>query len=386
MESVRGRGLSAEQKRDLWDRWRRGETMVEIGRALGVSTTNAFIRLKAAGGIAPRPRLRRANGLRPEEREEISRGLVVGWSLREIAVQLGRSASTISREVARNEGREGYRANLAEDRAQKAALRPKSCLLAHNGRLRGLVAAKLERKWSPQQIAGWLKAEHGADETMQVSHETIYKSLFIQARGVLKRELLAALRSRRIMRRAKGARSQGMKRSLIADAVSIRERPAEIEDRAVPGHWEGDLLMGSVDTRIATLVERQSRFVMLVRLGAKTSDDVVAALARHVKQLPKQMQASLTWDRGSELTSHAKFTLATNVKVYFCDPQSPWQRGSNENTNGLLRQYFPKGATFSQVTQAQLNAVARELNSRPRKTLGYKTPAAIFAEAVAMTG
>lgn len=219
-----------------------------------------------------------------------------------------------------------------------------------------------------------------------MSHETIYKSLFIQARGVLKRELLAALRSRRIMRRAKGARSQGMKRSLIADAVSIRERPAEVEDRAVPGHWEGDLLMGGVDSRIATLVERRSHFVMLVRLGAKTSDDVVAALARQVKQLPKQMQASLTWDRGSELTSHAKFTLATNVKVYFCDPQSPWQRGSNENTNGLLRQYFPKGAAFAHVTQAQLNAVARELNSRPRKTLGYKTPAAIFAEAVAKTG
>jgi IS30 family transposase len=384
MECARGRGLNAEQKRELWGRWKRGETIVEIGRALGVSTTNAFTRLKAAGGMAPRPRLRRANGLRPEEREEISRGLIAGLSLREIAVQLGRSASTISREVTRNQGRDAYRASLAEQHAQQSALRPKRCILACNKRLCALVAEKLERKWSPQQIAGWLKA--GGEATMQVSHETIYKSLFIQARGVLRRELLAALRSRRIMRRAKGARSQGMKRSLIAGAVSIRERPAEVEDRAVPGHWEGDLLMGSVDSRIATLVERQSRFVMLVRLGAKTSDDVVAALARQVKQLPKQMQASLTWDRGSELTSHAKFTLATNVKVYFCDPQSPWQRGSNENTNGLLRQYFPKGATFAQVTQAELNAVARELNSRPRKTLGYKTPAAIFAEAVAATG
>ena len=386
MERVRERGLNAEQKRELWSRWKRGETLVEIGRALGRSTPNVFTKLKAEGGIAPRPRTRRARALRPEEREEISRGLFRGSSLREIAAQLGRAASTISREVARNRGREAYRANLAEDRAQQSALRPKRCLLERNGRLRALVAEKLERRWSPQQIAGWLKAEHGADEAMQVSHETIYKSLFVQARGVLKRELLAALRSRRVMRRAKGARSQGMKRSLIADAVSIRERPAEAEDRAVPGHWEGDLLMGGVDSRIATLVERQSRFVMLVRLGAKKSDDVVAALARQVKQLPKQMQASLTWDRGSELTSHAKFTLATNVKVYFCDPQSPWQRGSNENTNGLLRQYFPKGAKLTHVTQAELNAVARELNSRPRKTLGYKTPAAIFAEAVALTG
>jgi len=386
MEQAGWRGLSGAQKRELWDRWKRGETIVEIGRALGISTTNAFGKLRAAGGIAPRPRVRRANGLRPEEREEISRGLIANLSLRQIAVRLGRSPSTISREVTRNQGREAYRAGRAEQYAQHAALRPKRCILACNARLRAMVAEKLERKWSPQQIAGWLKAAHGGDQAMQVSHETIYKSLFIQARGVLKRELLAALRSRRVMRRAKGARSQGMKRSLIADAVSIRMRPAEVEDRAVPGHWEGDLLMGGVDSRIATLVERQSRFVMLVRLGAKTSDDVVAALARQVKQLPKQMQASLTWDRGSELTSHAKFTLATNVKVYFCDPQSPWQRGSNENTNGLLRQYFPKGATFTHITQGELNAVAHELNSRPRKTLGYKTPAAIFAEAVAMTG
>jgi IS30 family transposase len=386
MGHERERGLSGEQKRELWARWKRGETLVEIGRALGRSTPNVFTRLKAEGGIAPRPRTRRATALRPQEREEISRGLCQGLSLRAIGERLRRAPSTVSREVARNGGPKAYRANRAEDRAIKSAARPKLCVLARNKRLRMLVAEKLERKWSPQQIAGWLKAEHGGDEAMQVSHETIYKSLFVQARGALKRELLASLRSRRVMRRAKGARSQGMKRSLIADAVSIRERPAAIEDRAVPGHWEGDLLMGGVGSRIATLVERQSRFVMLVRLGAKTSDDVVAALARQVKQLPKQMQASLTWDRGSELTSHAKFTLATNVKVYFCDPQSPWQRGSNENTNGLLRQYFPKGATFANVTQAELNRVARELNSRPRKTLGYKTPAAIFAKAVAATG
>ena len=386
MGQVRQLGLTAEQKQELWSRWKRGETLVEIGRALERSTPNIFNRLKAAGGIAPRPRTRRAGALRPEEREEISRSLVCGLSVREIATALGRAASTISREVARNRGREAYRASRAEDRASHQALRPKPCLLARNQRLRALVAEKLELLWSPQQIAGWLKAEQGGDETMQVSHETIYKSLFIQARGVLKRELLAALRSRRVMRRAKGARSQGKKRSLIPDAVSIRERPAEADDRAVPGHWEGDLLMGGVDTRIATLVERQSRFVMLVRIGAKTSDDVVAALARHVRQLPEQMKASLTWDRGSELSSHAKFTLVTKVNVYFCDPHRPWQRGSNENTNGLLRQYFPKGAKLGHLTQAELNAVARELNSRPRKTLGYKTPAAIFEQAVALTG
>ena len=386
MEHARGRGLSGEQKRDLWERWKRGETLVEISRALCRSTPNIFQKLKAEGGIAPRVRERRADALRPEEREEISRGLVSGACLSRIAAGLGRAVSTISREVARNRGRENYRASLAEERAQDAALRPKRCLLAGNESLRKLVAGKLEKKWSPQQIAGWLRSEHGPGEAMRVSHETIYKSLFIQARGVLKRELLAALRSRRVMRRAKGARKKGMKRSLIPAAVSIRERPAEAEDRAVPGHWEGDLLMGGVSTRIATLVERQSRFVMLVRIGAKTSEDVVAALARQVGQLPKQMKASLTWDRGSELTAHAKFTLATKVNVYFCDPHSPWQRGSNENTNGLLRQYFPKGAGLAHITQAELNSVARELNTRPRKTLGYKTPAAIFAEAFALTG
>jgi IS30 family transposase len=378
----RGQRLSAEQRRELWERWKRGETTVEIGRTLHRTTGYVWKALNAHGGIAPRVRKRRANSLRPEEREEISRGLASGMSFSAIAAALGRVTSTVSREVARNGGRENYRAGDAEDHAQCAALRPKPCILASNKRLCRMVAQKLEKKWSPQQIAGWLKAKYGSDEHMRVSHETIYKSLFIQARGVLKRELLGALRSRRIMRRAKGSKTQGMKRSLIPDAVSIRDRPPEAEDRAVPGHWEGDLLMGSTDSRIATLVERRSRYVMLVRLGAKTSDDVVANLARQVKKLPKQLKASLTWDRGSELRSHAKFTMATDVKVFFCDPHSPWQRGSNENTNGLLRQYFPKGSDLSRVTQAQLNAVARELNMRPRKTLGYKTPSIIFDEAL----
>jgi len=378
----RRRRLTDEQKRELWARWRRGETVVEIGRALGKSAPHVYKTLRTHGGMAPGERTRRASSLRAQEREEISRGLVAGQSLRSIAARLGRAASTLSREVKRNGGRRAYRATAAEDRALGAALRPKRCLLARNERLRRAVAEKLERKWSPQQIAGWLKTAFASDGTMRVSHETIYRSLFIQARGVLKRELLGALRRRRLMRRTHGAQVAGMKRSLIPDAVSIRERPPEAEDRAVPGHWEGDLLMGGVASRIATLVERRSRFVMLVKLGAKTSEDVVAALARHVRKLPAEMVRSLTWDRGSELRAHARFTMATDVQVYFCDPHSPWQRGSNENTNGLLRQYYPKGHDLSRVTQAMLDAVAHDLNTRPRKTLGYRTPAEVFDEAL----
>lgn len=378
--------LSEAQKRELWDRWRGGETLVEIGRALGRSTPNVFTMLKARGGIAPAVRRRREGWLRLEEREEISRGLAVGLSFHRIAATLGRAACTISREVARNGGRERYRAASAEGRAWEAALRPKPCLLAREPRLRALVADKLERRWSPQQIAGWLRREV-ADEAMRVSYETIYRSLFIQARGVLRRELLASLRSRRVMRRAHGARSQGMKRSLIPDAVSISERPAEALDRAVPGHWEGDLLAGGGGSQIATLVERRSRFLLLARIGAtKKTDEVVAALVGRVQTLPEQVKASLTWDRGSEMTAHAKFTLATDIKVYFCDPHSPWQRGSNENTNGLLLQYLPKGSDLTAFSQQDLDAVALELNTRPRKTLDYRTPADIFNQAVAMTG
>lgn len=386
MGQARTGRLTSEQKSELWDRWKRGETLVEIGRALGRSTGNVHTMVQASGGIAPAMRKRRDGGLRPDEREEISRGLIAGLTYSAIAMRLGRAVSTISREVHRNGGRDRYRATDAEARAQLTALRPKACLLARDAALRDTVAEKLEQKWSPQQIAGWLAAGLGPNEAMRVSHETIYKSLFVQARGVLKRELLGFLRTRRRMRRANGVTAKGMKRSLIPDAVSIRDRPAEAEDRAIPGHWEGDLLAGGVASQIATLVERRSRFVMLVRLGAKTSDDVVAALAGHVQTLPAQTMATLTWDRGSELTAHAKFTVATNVKVYFCDPHSPWQRGSNENTNGLLRQYFPKGVNLGRVTQAQLDAVARELNGRPRKTLGFKTPADIFAESIAPTG
>lgn len=378
--------LTVEQRRELWVRWRRGETLLEIGRALGRSAPGVFRLVRAEGGIGPRDGRERPAALKPAEREDISRGLVAGLSLSAIARGLGRSASTVSREVANNGGREAYRALSAQERAFRCARRPKPCLLARRPDLRDLVAAKLEEKWSPQQIAGWLKRSHGGEEAMQVSHETIYKSLFIQARGVLRRELLGALRSRKLMRRAHGARSQAIKRSLIPDAVSIRERPAEVEDRALPGHWEGDLLMGGVSSSIATLVERHSRFVQLVRISAKTSEDVVDALARQVQTLPDQLVRSLTWDRGSELTQHARFTMATKVQVYFCDPHSPWQRGSNENTNGLLRQYFPKGADLSAISQEQLDAVALQLNNRPRQTLDFQSPAEVFQRSVAMTG
>jgi len=320
------------------------------------------------------------------EREEISRGLVAGLSLRTIASRLNRSPSTISREVVRNSGRRQYRATSADELAWRRALRPKPCLLAINKPLRLLVAEKLQCQWSPQQVSGWLRAEHGNDRTMHVSHETIYKSLFIQARGVLKKELMEHLRSKRIMRRTKTATTEGQPRGQIIDAISIRERPAEIEDRAVPGHWEGDLLSGGKNTHIATLVERQTRFVMLVHVEGKDTASVVDALVRQVQQLPQGIMASLTWDRGMELAHHRRFTIATDAKVYFCDPQSPWQRGSNENTNGLLRQYFPRGSDLSIHSQDDLDEVALKLNTRPRKTLGFETPAEMLAKAVALTG
>jgi IS30 family transposase len=244
----------------------------------------------------------------------------------------------------------------------------------------------LQDHWSPQQISGWLDAVYPDDPAMQVSHETIYKSLFIQARGVLKKELLIHLRSRRLMRRGKTAVACGQGRGQIKDAVSIRERPAEVEDRAVPGHWEGDLISGSQNSYIATLVERQSRFVMLVRVPGKDTKSVVDALVRRVAKLPAGLMASLTWDRGLEMADHKRFSIDTNVAVYFCDPRSPWQRGSNENTNGLLRQYFPKGTDLSVHSQATLDAVALKLNTRPRQTLGFATPGAMLATRVALTG
>ncbi|WP_371418080.1 MULTISPECIES: IS30 family transposase [unclassified Acidisoma] len=379
-------GLSAGQKRELWNRWKAGESLSDIGRALGKHAGSIFGVVLAKGGIAPPLRTRSRLALTEGEREEISRGLVAGLPFRCIAVQLGRSPSTIGREIGRNGGRKHYRATGADERAWQKALRPKPCLLATNSQLRDTVAEKLQAKWSPQQIAGWLKVEHSDDEAMRVSHETIYKSLFIQARGALKRELLSNLRSRRIMRRAKTSTTDGQPRGQIIGAVSIKDRPAEIEDRAIPGHWEGDLVSGAKNTHIATLVERQSRFVMLIHVGGKDSENVVDALIRQVGELPAGLMSSLTWDRGMELAQHKRFTVATDVDVYFCDPQSPWQRGSNENTNGLLRQYLPRGLDLSTQSQDDLNTIALSLNTRPRKTLGYRTPGDMFAQVVASIG
>ena len=380
------RGLSAEQKRDMWARWKDGQSLSEIGRALGKRASSVFGVVRLKGGFAPPARKRSEKALTLADREEISRGLVAGRPFSHIAVNLRRAPSTIGREVARNGGRIGYRAAAADDRAVECGRCPKPCCLADRKKLRTTVARKLQKQWSPEQISGWLKAEYPDDKAMQVSHETIYKSLFIQARGLLRKELSAHLRSRRLMRRASKASATGQSRGQIVDAISISQRPAEIEDRALPGHWEGDLICGSKKSYVATLVERHSRYVMLVRVKSKDSETVVRALVRRVRRLPPGLMASLTWDRGLELAQHKQFSIATDVAVYFCDPQKPWQCGSNENTNGLLRQYMPKGVDLSQYSQARLDKIATRLNTRPRKTLGFKTPAVTLASYIASTG
>jgi len=377
--------LSAAGKKELWERWRAGESISDIARALQKAPGSIHGMIEATGGFSPPERRRRGCALTPAEREEISRGLAAGESLRAIAARLSRPASTVCREVNRNGGRQHYRAQKAEERASKRARRPKRCLLAINDRLRDLVAAKLEADWSPQQISGWLKREYPSDEAMRVSHETIYRTLFVQARGALKRELLAHLRSRRMMRRSRRASTRGQPRGQIKEAVSIRERPPEAEDRAVPGHWEGDLLAGSRNTHVATLVERSSRFVMLVRVDGKDTESVVRALGEQIRCLPKTMIDTLTWDRGPEMAAHKSFTVATDVSVYFCDPKSPWQRGTSENTNRLLRQYLPRKTDLSVYDQGDLDLIALKLNTRPRKTLGYSTPAATLVRTVALT-
>jgi IS30 family transposase len=367
--------FTASERAELWERWRAGQCVADIARGLERRNKSGVYKILAAnGGITPALRRRARLALRLEEREEISRGITAGHSVRQIALRLGRSASTVSRELMRNGGVSAYRASEAERCAWERALRPKRCRLATHPELRWRVAEKLALQWSPQQIAGWLKCEFTYDQGMQISHETIYRSLFVQTRGVLKKELMAHLRTRRQLRQAKGGTTKnGL--GQIVDAVSIRERPAEVEDRAVPGHWEGDLLSGSKNTHIATLVERHTRFAMLIKLQSKDTATVVGALGKHVRTLPAELRRSLTWDRGKEMADHKAFTVATDVKVYFCDPRSPWQRGSNENTNGLLRQYFPKGKDLSVYSQAYLNEIALRLNQRPRKTLGYECPA-----------
>jgi IS30 family transposase len=362
-------------EKEVWRRWKAGESFKHIAKALGTARAMPTAVVASCGGIAPRARCRSRLALTVSEREEISRGLEAQRSIREIARHIGRAPSTVSREIVRNAPlRWMYRAHRSEQRAWHRALRPKPCRLAQNPILARLVAQKLETDWSPQQISGWLARTFPNDESMRVSHETIYKTLFVQARGVLKKELTAHLRRGRMHRRSK--QNPGRVGGGIVDAVSIRERPAGVEDRAVPGHWEGDLLIGGGNhTQIATLVERHSRFVMLVKVPSRDAEVVVKALARNIQKLPRHLRRSLTWDRGFEMAGHKSFSLATDVKVYFCDPRSPWQRGSNENTNGLLRQYFPKGTDLSGYSQAQLDNIAMKLNLRPRQTLGFDTPA-----------
>jgi IS30 family transposase len=375
-------GFNAVEKEELWDRWRRGESLKAIGRAFGKPSSSIYFQVAPHGGIRPAPRRRSRLALTLLEREEISRGIAAARSTRSMARLLGHSPSTVSREIKRNGGYDCYRAALADEQAWVRARRPKRCKLANNPQLRQAVVRKLRLNWSPEQIAGWLKRTYPEDESCRVSHETIYRSLYVQARGVLKKELLRHLRSKRTMRRPRRA---GDKRGQIADLVSISKRPAAVEDRAVPGHWEGDLLSGSKNSYIATLVERHTRYVTLAKVANKDTQTVVSALIKQARTMPNELYKSLTWDRGKELADHRQFTLATNIDVYFCDPQSPWQRGSNENTNGLLRQYFPKGTDLSVYSQKQLNKVARQLNERPRKTLGFETPAERFNACVAST-
>ena len=373
------------QKAEMWDRWQKGESLHAIARLFDRHHTSVRGIIAATGGIRPRERRRSRRVLTHSEREHISRGIVAGDSIRTIAMSLGRAPSTVSREIKRNGGCRRYRACRADQAAWERAKRPKPCKLVINRALARLVAKKLRALWSPEQIAGWSKCTYPNDEGYQVSHETIYKSLFIQARGALNKELLQHLRRTRVMRRSRHKHPKDSGQGQITNTVSIRERPASVEDRAVPGHWEGDLIIGSNNSQVATLVERHTRYLMLAKVPGKDSETVINALIKQAHKLPKELYKSLTWDRGKEMADHQRFTLATDIKVYFCDPQSPWQRGSNENTNGLLRQYFPKGTDLSVHSQAKLNAVARQLNERPRKTLGFQTPAERFNACVAST-
>jgi IS30 family transposase len=371
------------QKAVMWDHWQKGDSLHTIARLFDRGHSSVQRILSETGGIRPPQRRRSKRTLTLLEREEISRGVVADQSIRSIAASLKRHPSTVSREINRNGGRGEYRAGKADQAAWDRAHRPKRCKLVENRALARIVAKKLQQLWAPEQIAGWLKRTYPDDETCQVSHETIYRSLFIQARGALKKELLQHLRRKRAMRRSKHASLKGEGLGQITGAVSIRERPAAAEDRAVPGHWEGDLIFGTNNSQIATLVERRTRYVLLAKVNGKDTETVINALIKQAHKLPRELYKSLTWDRGSEMADHQRFTLATDIDVYFCDPQSPWQRGSNENTNGLLRQYFPKGTDLSVHSQAKLNAVACQLNDRPRKTLEFYSPAERFAECVA---
>ena len=385
MEPRSCRWIGVAERRELWRRWRAGESLCQISQALGRRDGSVHSVLRSQGGFSPAERRRSPRVLSLAEREEISRGVIAGQSVRQMARGLGRAPSTISREIARHGGRSVYRANRADARAWQQARRPKRCRLAQDHKLCSLVASRLSLRWSPQQISTWLVQRSPHDHSQRVSHETIYKSLFIQARGALKVQLLQHLRRGHRFRRSVHSAPPGHTRSGIKDPITISERPAQVEDRAVPGHWEGDLLMGGHRSQIATLVERRSRFVILVRIPSKDTDSVVRSLSRQMLRLPQHLRGSLTWDRGTEMSHHKDFTVATDMSVYFCDPHNPWQRGSNENTNGLLRQYFPKGKDLSGFSQAALNRVARQLNDRPRQTLGFRCPFEVLNNTVAST-
>jgi IS30 family transposase len=374
------------QKALMWERWQKGESLQQIAQLFDRNHSSIQPILAVTGGIRPAPRCRSRLALTLAEREEISRAVVAGHSIRSIAAQLGRAPSTISREIKRNGGQECYRASQADQSAWDRGRRPKTGKLVENRTLARIVAGKLRLQWSPEQVAGWLKRTYPDDTSRQVSHETIYRSLFIQARGALKKELVEHLRRSRVMRRSRHHTQKTDHHGRITETVSISERPASVEDRALPGHWEGDLLFGSKNSQIATLVERNTRYAMLVKVSGKDTETVINALIKHARKLPEELYQSLTWDRGKEMAEHKRFTLATDIQVYFCDPQNPWQRGTNENTNGLLRQYLPKGTDLSGYSQAKLNAVARRLNERPRKTLNYETPAERFHQTVASIG
>jgi IS30 family transposase len=379
------RGYTEAQREEMWERWSRGESMKAIGRVFGKEGGSVYGQLAPYGGIRPRPRCRSPLALTLAEREEISRGVAAGRSMRSISRQLGRAASTVSREIRRNGGGSVYRANEAEERAWGRARRPRRCRFVCCPRLRRLVEEKLREHWAPEQIAGWLRRTHPQDESCYVSHETIYRGLFVQPGGGLSKGLTLHLLSRRSIRRSRHATRKGHGKGQIADMISIHQRPATVEDRVVPGHWEGDLVMGSGGSCFVTLVERRSRYVVILKVPNRKSETVVSALIEHARQLPGELYQSLTWDRGLEMADHRRFTLATDIAVYFCDPQSPWQRGTNENTNGLLRRYFPKGTDLSLHSQQDLDQAARRLNQRPRKTLGFETPAERFNACVALT-
>jgi len=370
----------------MWERWQMGESLQQIAQLFDRNHSSIQPILAVTGGIRPAPRCRSRLALSLGEREDISRSVVAGHSIRSIAAQLGRAPSTISREIKRNGGQDCYRASQADQATWDRGRRLKTGKLAQNRVLARIVADKLQLQWSPEQVAGWLKRTYPDDTSRQVSHETIYRSLFIQARGALKKELVEHLRRTRVMRRSRHHTQKTDQHGRITDTVSISERPASVEDRALPGHWEGDLLFGSKNSQIATLVERNTRYAMLVKVTGKDTETVINALIKNARKLPDELYQSLTWDRGKEMADHRRFTLATDIQVYFCDPQNPWQRGTNENTNGLLRQYFPKGTDLSGYSQAKLSAVARRLNERPRKTLDYATPAERFHQTVASIG